>query len=194
MTTNNIPRHMIVQSKAVDNSHRACILLTNKTIEELSAGPMPPELVPECTTLPLVKNLDELWRERGNYNAHMDLACRDAEVTILSGQRKDCDGYKYVGLVHSHDGDDKVECWNRDGEPESGDPDHKLGSYPEERFGHIAIYKGCVTNKVCESESAAIQELKLQMGLNRDAELDPKDVFLVQIRCWVTDDGTVRVI
>lgn len=193
MSTNNIPRHMIVQSKAVDTSHRAYILLTNKTNEELSAGPMPPESVPECTTLPLVKNLDELWRERGNYNARMDLACRDAEVTILTDQRNDRNGYKYVGLIHSH-GDDEVECWNRDGEPESGDPDHKLGSYPIERFGHIAIYKGCVTNKLCESESAAIQELKLQMGLDRDAELDPKDVFLVQIGCWVTDDETERVI
>lgn len=94
MPTNNIPRHMIVQSKAVDNSHRAYILLTNKTNEELSAGPMPPESVPECTTLPLAKNLDELWRERGNYNARMDLACRDAEVTILTDQRNDRNGYK----------------------------------------------------------------------------------------------------
>lgn len=189
MTTDGITRQMIVQSKAVDNSHRAYILLTNKTTEELSVGPEPPISVPECTTLPLPKNLDELWRERGNSN----LACRGAEVTILTNQRNDRGGYRYVGLIHSR-GDDEVECWNRDGEPESGNPDHKLGTFPVERFGYIAICKGCVTSKVCESESAAIQELKLQMGLDRDAELNPEDVFLVQIGCWVSDDETERVI
>lgn len=186
----NISRHMIVQSKAVDNSHKAYILLTNKTNEELSAGPMPPESIPECTTLPLAKDLDELWRERGN----RDFACRGAEVTILTNQRNDRGGYRYVGLIHSRGDGDEVECWNRDGEPESGNPDHKLGTFPAERYGWIAIYKGCVTNKLCETESAAIQNLKLQMGLDRDAELDPKDVFLVQIGCWVTDDETERVI
>jgi len=190
LTNNNIPRHMIVQSKAVDNSHRTCILLTNKTNEELSAGPMPPESVPEYTALPLPKNLDELWREHGNCN----LACQGAEVTILTNQRNDRGGYGYVGLIHSHGDGDEVECWNRDGEPESGNPNHKLGTLPVERFGWIAIYKGCVTKKLCETESAAIQELKLQMGLSRDVELDPEDVFLVQIGCWVTDDETERVI
>ena len=185
---NEISRHMIIQSMAVDKSHRAHVLLTNKTDEELQAGSDP-----ECETVPLTKNLDELWRERGNYNARMDLACRDAEVTILTDQRNDLGGYKYVGLIHSRGGDE-VECWNRDGEPESGDPTHKLGSYPEERYGWIAIYKGSVTNKLCESESAAIQELKLQMGLGRDVELDPEDVFVLNICSWVNNDEEERVI
>lgn len=192
MPTNSISRisrNMIVQSKAVDVYHRAFILLTNKTDEELMAGTMPPESV-----LPLPKSLDELWGDHGNFNDRVDLACRDAEVTILTSQRNSRSGFNYVGLIHSQNNDDGVECWNRDGEPESGNPDHKLGSYPEERFGWIAIYKGCVTNKLCETESAAIHELKLQMGLNRDTELDPKDVFLVQIECWVTNDETEQVV
>lgn len=188
---NEISRHMIVQSKAVDKSHRAYVLLTNKTDEELQAGPMPPEAVPECETLPLTKNLDELWRERGNYNARMDLVCRDAEVTILTDQRNDRNGYRYVGLIHGHTSDE-VECWDRDGEPESGDPTHKLGSYPEERYGCIAIYKGSVTNHISPSESEAIQDLKRQLGLTTD--LDPKDVFVLNIGCWVNNDEEERVI
>lgn len=188
---NEISRHMIVQSKAVDTFHRACILLTNKTDEELKAGPMPPESVPECTTLPLAKNLDELWRECGNYNGRMNLACRDSEVTILTDQRNDRNGYKYVGLIHSL-GDDEVECWNRDGEPESGNPDNKLGSYPEERYGWIAIYKGSVTDHISPSESEAIQDLKRQLGLTTD--LDPKDVFVINICSWVNNDEEERVV
>lgn len=188
----NISRQMIVSPKSSNKS--AHIFLTSMTDEQLSNGPSPnPFSSPECTVLPLNRQLSEIYAQnRSNGPVAGDFVTMDGDEVVMLTDKRSGTTYKYVGLVccPSGLGADVVECWNEYGNPESGIEAHQLGDYPEERYGFIAIYRGCVSKRICPSEADAIRQLADQLGKDV-ADLDPDEIFCIQISAWVDRDEKV---
>lgn len=189
MPTNNIPRQMIVQSRA-RGCNMAQVLLTNRTTLDLEQAHVPVMAVPECSNLPLTKKMSEYWQEHCHKNGRepLTMSAGSEEATILTNNRNHPQ-FKYVGLVHSR-GYDAVECWDENGEPESGNLDHKLGEYPQEKYGCIAIYRGIVTAHLYETSDAAVRGLKDENNITE--ELNLEEVFVIDITAWT--DNNERVI
>lgn len=190
MPSNIISRSMIVQS--MDKGHnQACVLLTNLTDEQLQAGPQPAMCTPECTPIPLTKSLEELWSEwssgYGPSRGGLEMTdCQGNDVRIISDARYGTE-YKFVGLVGgggTHHADE-IHCYNNEGKCEDGD-ELNLYSYPEERHGYIAIYRGMVSSHICTNIHDAIQDLKTVNGMTTD--LDPKEVFILEVGAWVNPE------
>lgn len=188
----NISRQMIVSPKSRNKS--AHILLTSMTDEQLSNGPSPSPLgSPECVVLPLNRQLSEVYANvRSNGPVSGEFVTVDGNEVIMLTDKRSGTEYKYVGLVCCSGGfgTDAVECWNEYGNPESGIESHQLGDYPEERYGFIAIYRGCVSKNICSTEADAIRQLSNQLG--RDvADMDSNEIFCIGVSSWVDRDGKV---
>lgn len=189
MPTDTFHRNMVVQSMD-KKPNQAYVLLTNLTDEQLQAGPQPAMCTPECTPIPLTKSLEELWSEKANgYGRSRELEMTDCEgrdIRIISDARFGTE-YKFVGLVGgggtSHA--DEVHCYNNEGKCEDGD-EYNLYSYPEERNGWLAIWRGNVTPVLSGSPKEAAQYLKTHLGIT--TELDPQEVFVLNIQAWVNPE------
>lgn len=186
MLTNSISRSMIVQS--MDKNKGGVVVLTNLSDERLQAGPGPAIGVPELTPIPLSKSLEELWGEKCP-NQGLEMTDRKGRnVRIISNSRSGTE-YNFVGLVGGTQTPvDEVHCFNKDGKCEDG-AEYDLYSYPEERFGWIAIWRGSVTPYLSDSCTEALDLLRSNFNITQ--ALDPKEVFLVQVSAWVDSNEIV---
>ena len=189
--TEKIPRNMIVSPKSFNKG--AVVLLTALSEEEiLSKSEIGSPLgAPEMAVLPLTRKVSEIYDNLHGDTPGEFVTVDHRPVTILTDKRCGTN-YKYVGLISSETGfgTDIVECWNDDGNPESEDPNNQLGDDPEERYGFIAIYRGCVSKRINPTKEDAIRELANQTG--RDvSDMSPDEIFCIQISAWVDQNEKV---
>lgn len=188
-----ISRNMIVSPKSFGKG--SVILLTALSEEEIlsksETGIGSPLNAPELTVLPLTRKVSEIYTSLHGGAPGEFVTVDGRPATILTDNRRGT-SYKYVGLIDSGTGfgTDIVECWDDDGHPESEDPNNQLGDYPYERYGFIAIYRGCVSDHVYPDKEEAVRALANRLG--RDvSSLSPDEIFCIQVSAWVDQDEKV---